>query len=118
MSAAFHPKRCSPPPNYLKTRRMMARKDGIVNKMTKGIEFLFRKNKIQWLKGHGRFVSASAEGIQIEVSGAGEAQTVTGRNVIIATGSKARHLPNVQVDQRLVVDNEGALAFESVPRQL
>ncbi|CCD29071.1 Dihydrolipoyl dehydrogenase (E3 component of 2-oxoglutarate dehydrogenase complex) (Dihydrolipoamide dehydrogenase) [Candidatus Glomeribacter gigasporarum BEG34] len=98
--------------------RMMARKDGIVNKMTKGIEFLFRKNKIHWLKGHGRFVSASAEGIQIEVSGAGEAQTVTGRNVIIATGSKARHLPNVQVDQRLVVDNEGALAFESVPRQL
>ncbi len=98
--------------------RMMARKDGIVNKMTQGIEFLFRKNKMNWLKGHGRFVSASAESVQIEVSGAGGAQIVTGRNVIIATGSKARHLPDVKVDQHIVVDNEGGLAFESVPRTL
>ncbi|MCY0386402.1 dihydrolipoyl dehydrogenase [Robbsia sp. Bb-Pol-6] len=98
--------------------KLQARKDGIVSKMTKGIEFLFRKNKITWLKGQGGFVSKSDAGYQIQVSGEGEAQTVTGRSVIIATGSKARHLPNLPVDNRIVSDNEGALAFDSVPQKL
>ncbi|MGI4984771.1 MAG: dihydrolipoyl dehydrogenase [Janthinobacterium lividum] len=98
--------------------RLQARKDGIVSKMTKGIEFLFRKNKITWLKGQGGFVSKSDAGYQIQVSGEGDAQTVTGRSVIIATGSKARHLPDLPVDNRIVSDNEGALAFDSVPQKL
>lgn len=97
---------------------LQARKDGIVSKMTKGIEFLFRKNKITWLKGTGKFTGKSDAGYQIEVSGEAAAETVTGRNVIIATGSKARHLPNVPVDNRIVSDNEGALAFDSVPKKL
>src|SRR5258708_35869322 len=64
----------------------------IVEKMTKGIEFLFRKNKITWLKGHGKFTGKTDAGVQIEVSGEGETEVVTAKNVIIATGSKARHL--------------------------
>ena len=51
--------------------KMLARKDGIVSKMTKGIEFLFRKNKITWLKGHGRLTGEVGEAIALEVSGAG-----------------------------------------------
>jgi dihydrolipoamide dehydrogenase len=98
--------------------KMMARKDGIVEKMTGGIEYLFKKNKITWLKGHGKFVGKNDGGVQIEVSGEGAAEVVTAKNVIIATGSKARHLPNVPVDNKIVADNEGALAFDTVPKKL
>ena len=59
--------------------KMIARKDAIVSKMTKGIEFLFRKNKITWLKGHGRFVGQGSGGWQIEVSGGGKDETVEGK---------------------------------------
>ena len=90
--------------------KMLARKEGIVEKMTKGIEFLFRKNKITWLKGHGKFTGKTDAGVQIEVSGEGETEAVTAKNVIIATGSKARHLPNIPVDNKIVADNEGALS--------
>ncbi|GJH11713.1 dihydrolipoyl dehydrogenase [Caballeronia sp. EK] len=102
----------------LDVSKMLARKDGIVEKMTKGIEFLFRKNKITWLKGHGKFTGKNAAGVQIEVSGEGETEVVTAKNVIIATGSKARHLPNIPVDNKIVADNEGALSFDAVPKKL
>ncbi|MET3819537.1 dihydrolipoyl dehydrogenase [Burkholderia sp. Tr-862] len=98
--------------------KMLGRKDAIVEKMTSGIEFLFKKNKITWLKGHGKFTGKTDAGVQIEVSGEGETEVVTAKNVIIATGSKARHLPNVPVDNKIVSDNEGALTFESVPKKL
>jgi dihydrolipoamide dehydrogenase len=98
--------------------RMIARKDAIVSKMTKGIEFLFRKNKVTWLKGHGRFVGKGEGGWQVEVKGAAGAETVEGKTIVIATGSKARHLPGVPVDNKLVCDNIGALAFEAVPERL
>ncbi len=98
--------------------KMLGRKDAIVEKMTSGIEFLFKKNKITWLKGHGKFTGKTDVGVQIEVSGEGEAEVVTAKNVIIATGSKARHLPGIQVDNKIVSDNEGALTFDSVPKKL
>ena len=99
--------------------RMLARKDGIVRKMTKGIEFLFRKNKITWLKGHGRFVGAADDGFwRIEVEGDAGVDLNEAKNVIVATGSRARHLPDLPVDNRLICDNEGALAFDAVPRRL
>src|SRR5512139_1883145 len=93
----------------LDVAKMVARKDGIVHKMTKGIEFLFRKNKITWLKGHGRFVGENDGMYALEVLGDGETVQVDAKNVVIATGSKARHLPGIAVDNRLVCDNEGAL---------
>jgi dihydrolipoamide dehydrogenase len=98
--------------------KMQSRKDAIVNRMTKGIEFLFRKNKITWLKGHGKFTGKRDDGYQIEVSGEADTETIVGKNVIIATGSKARHLPFAKVDNTIVADNEGALAFDSVPNKL
>ncbi|WP_414449560.1 dihydrolipoyl dehydrogenase [Burkholderia sp. 22PA0099] len=100
------------------TTKMLARKDAIVEKMTGGIEFLFKKNKITWLKGHGKFAGKTDAGVQIEVSGEGETEVVTAKNVIIATGSKARHLPNLPVDNKIVADNEGALTFDTVPKKL
>jgi dihydrolipoamide dehydrogenase len=98
--------------------KMMARKDSVVSKMTKGIEFLFRKNKITWLKGHARFVAAEDGAYRVEVLGESGSELVEARNVIIATGSKARHLSGVEVDQVLISDNEGALQFDSVPKKL
>jgi dihydrolipoamide dehydrogenase len=98
--------------------KMQARKDGIVSKMTKGIEFLIRKNKIDWLKGHARLTGISGDVYGIEVDTAQGAIQVEAVSVIIATGSKARHLPGVVVDNQMVCDNEGALAMSSVPKRL
>jgi dihydrolipoamide dehydrogenase len=97
--------------------KMLARKDAVVAKNTKGIEYLFRKNKVTWLKGHGRFAGTADGGYKIEVKGA-ETETVTAKHVIIATGSKARHLPDVPVDNEFICDNEGALSLPAVPKRL
>ncbi|VVE79339.1 dihydrolipoyl dehydrogenase [Pandoraea sputorum] len=101
--------------------KMLDRKQKIVDKMTGGIEYLFKKNKITWLKGEGTFVAKSDGGYQIDVKPVQEAdtpETVTAKNVIIATGSKARHLPGMPVDNKLISDNEGALSFDTVPKKL
>ena len=94
-------------------KTMLERKDRIVGKMTTGIAGLFKKNKVTWLPGHGKLLSGGTTW-KIE---AGEEQ-VEAKNVIIATGSKARHLPGVPVDNKMICDNEGALAFDSVPERL
>ena len=93
--------------------RMQARKDAIVTKMTKGIEYLFKKNKVTWFQGFGKLVS----GGDVYAIRAGK-ETVQAKHVIVATGSKARHLPNIAVDNETICDNEGALAFPSVPKRL
>jgi dihydrolipoamide dehydrogenase len=98
--------------------KMLARKDSIVTKMTKGIEFLFRKNGISWLQGHARLLGQEDGFFRLEVAREGETEVHQTKNVIIATGSKARHLPDVPVDNELICDNEGALALTEVPRKL
>ena len=99
------------------SKKMVSRKDDIVTKMTGGIQYLFRKNKITLLKGHASFEGKGADGYQIKIDGK-DKETVTAKNVIIATGSKARHLPGLTVDNVLICDNEGALKFDSVPKKL
>jgi dihydrolipoamide dehydrogenase len=101
----------------LDLERMLARKDAIVTKMTAGIEGLFKKNKITWLQGRGSFVSGGTTW-KLDVAGAQGSEAIEARNVIIATGSKARSLPGIEVDNRLICDNEGALAFPAVPERL
>lgn len=97
--------------------RMIARKEKIVSMLTQGIAGLFRKNKIEWLKGHGRLLPEK----QIEVTPVdenGEKQTVSARHIIIATGSVPANIPPAQVDQKKIVDSTGALAFNQAPRTL
>ncbi len=94
-------------------KTMLERKDRIVGKMTGGIAGLFKKNKITWLQGHGKLASGGTTW-KIEI----DSETVEAKNVIIATGSKARHLPGIPVDNKVICDNEGALAFDSVPERL
>ena len=98
--------------------KMLARKDAIVGKMTAGIEMLFKKNKITWLKGHGKFVAKPDAGWRIEIAGEASTEIVGATQVIIATGSKARHLPDVPVDNQIICDNVGALEFTDIPKVL
>ena len=97
--------------------KMQARKEGIVSKMTKGVEFLFRKNKVTWLHGFGKFISGG-DLYTIEIANGDKKETVHARHVVVATGSKARHLPGIEVDNINICDNEGALSFSSVPKRL
>ncbi len=93
---------------------MKGRKDGVVNQLTAGIKGLFKKNKVTFLAGHGSFVAKEGDLWKVKVGD----EEVLAKNVIVATGSKARHLPNLPVDQKIVMDNEGALNQESVPKKL
>src|SRR5688500_17532154 len=97
----------------LDLKTMLGRKDRIVGKMTSGIAGLFKKNKVTWLQGHGKFLSG---GTTWKLQ-AGE-EEVEAKNVIIATGSTARQLPGIPVDNKTICDNEGALAFDAVPGRL
>ncbi|MFS8085861.1 MAG: dihydrolipoyl dehydrogenase [Acidobacteriota bacterium] len=98
---------------------MQKRKDGIVDQLTAGVRYLFKKNKITQLHGLGSFSAKLEDGWQIDVAKhAGGAEKVTAAQVIIATGSVPRRLPGATVDNQLVCDNEGALAFATVPTKL
>ena len=90
--------------------QMHAEKAKAVQELTGGIEFLFKKNKVTWLKGRAGFTDAHTVTV-------GD-QTVTAKNIVIATGSSVTTLPGVEVDQRIVVDSTGALALPKVPEHL
>jgi len=94
--------------------KMIARKANIVTQLTQGIAGLFKKNKVTFLAGHGSFVGQGAAGWQVQVG----KETVEAKQVIIATGSTARHLPNVPVCNEIVCDNIGALEMGAVPKSL
>jgi dihydrolipoamide dehydrogenase len=91
---------------------MMADKDKAVSGLTQGVAFLFKKNKVDWLKGQARFTGANT----VDVAG----KAVTAKNIVIATGSSVTPLPGVAVDNAkgIVVDSTGALALPAVPKHL
>jgi dihydrolipoamide dehydrogenase len=93
---------------------MMAHKSKVVKENTTGIEFLFKKNKIDWLKGRGR-ISGPGE---VTVEGDGGAQTVGAKNIVIATGSDVMPLKGVEIDERRIVSSTGALELDRVPDHL
>jgi dihydrolipoamide dehydrogenase len=90
--------------------QMHAEKAKAVGELTGGIEFLFKKNKVDWLKGHAAFTSANS----IEVAG----KSYTSKNIMVATGSSVTPLPGVAIDQKVIVDSTGALALPKVPKHL
>jgi len=89
---------------------MMAEKADAVKGLTGGIEFLFKKNKVEWLKGLASFTGKDS--VQV-----GD-RTVRAKNIVIATGSSVTPLPGMTIDQKVVVDSTGALALEKVPGHL
>ncbi|HVJ43185.1 MAG TPA: dihydrolipoyl dehydrogenase [Dongiaceae bacterium] len=97
----------------LDLKGMMARKTKVVGELTKGIEFLFKKNKVTYLKGAGKLLG----GGKIAVDG-DDKQTVSAKNIIIATGSDVTPLPGVTIDEKQIVSSTGALSLEKVPEHL
>jgi dihydrolipoyl dehydrogenase len=97
--------------------KMLARKDRVVAQNNDGIAYLFKKNKIASFTGKGAFTGRSSDGYTIAVSGAKPASLIA-RNVVIATGSTPRALPGAPFDNKLVLDNAGALAMKAVPKRL
>ena len=78
--------------------------------LTQGIEFLFKKNKVEWLKGLATFESADT----VKVGD----RTVRAKNIVIATGSSVTPLPGIEIDQERIVDSTGALELGQVPKRM
>ncbi|HEX8233462.1 MAG TPA: dihydrolipoyl dehydrogenase [Caulobacteraceae bacterium] len=94
--------------------QMMKQKDDSVGQLTKGIEFLFKKNKVDWIKGKGRIAGVG----KVMIAGEGGESELRTKNIVIATGSVPSTLPGVEVDQKRIVDSTGALSLPEVPKHL
>ena len=95
--------------------QMHKAKDDSVTALTKGIEFLFKKNKADWIKGKGKIVGKG----KVEVTAAdGSVQTLDAKNIVIATGSEPTPLPGVAFEDGKVIDSTGALSLPAVPKKL
>src|SRR5438128_834169 len=93
--------------------QVQARKDKIVTGLTKGVEFLFKKNKIEWIKGTARVVERG----RIEVTD-GDAQQLSAREIVIATGSTPRSVPGVEIDRKRIITSDEAIGLREVPKSI
>jgi len=94
----------------LNLQKMMAFKDNVVSDNTKGIEFLFKKNKVTWLKGAGRITAANS----VDVGG----EAYKAKHIVIATGSDVISLPGIEIDEKQIVSSTGALELDKVPKKM
>jgi dihydrolipoamide dehydrogenase len=97
--------------------KMLARKDTVVKQNNEGILFLFKKNKVTFFHGRGSFVAAKDGAYEIKVVGKVE-ETISGKHVVVATGSSARTLPGTPFDEDNILSNDGALRIGAVPKKL
>lgn len=95
----------------LNLKKLLGRKDQVVEDLTKGIAFLFKKNKIDHIVGKAEFISAT----EVKVDGK---TVVSGKNFVIATGSEVVGLPGVDIDEKQIVSSTGALDLSKVPKHL
>ena len=91
-------------------KQMLSYKDDVIGQNTKGIEFLFKKNKIDWLKGWGSIPEAGKVKVGDDVHEA--------KNIIIASGSEASSLPGIEIDEKVVVTSTGALELPKIPKKM
>jgi len=97
--------------------KMLARKDTVIKQNNDGILYLLKKNKVAFFHGRGAFVKAVDGAYEIRVKGAAE-ETLSGKHIIVATGSSARALPGVPFDEVNILSNDGALRVGVVPKKL
>ena len=97
--------------------RMLARKDTVVKQNNDGILYLFKKNKIAFFHGRASFVKAAEGGYELKVAGAAE-ESISGKHIVVATGSNARALPGAPFDEKNILSNDGALRIGAVPKKL
>jgi dihydrolipoamide dehydrogenase len=101
----------------LNVGKMLARKDTVVKQNNDGILYLLKKNKVAFFHGRGAFQASGANGYEIKISGSAE-EIITGKHIIVATGSNARELPGAAFDEKLILSNTGALSIDAVPKKL
>jgi dihydrolipoamide dehydrogenase len=94
---------------------MMKAKDTSVSGLTKGIEFLFKKNNVEYVKGVGSF--ADEHTVKVNLTEGGET-SVRGKNIIIATGSEATPFPGLTIDEKRVITSTGAISLTQVPKKM
>ena len=99
----------------LNLSKMMANKDSTIKTLTKGIEFLFKKNKVTHLKGRG---SISTGNIVTITGESKKKESYKAKTIVIATGSQPTSLPGVKIDENIIVSSTGALSFKKVPKKL
>ncbi|MCR4511026.1 dihydrolipoyl dehydrogenase [Pseudomonas sp. 32.2.56] len=99
----------------LNLAQMMKQKDESVTALTKGIEFLFRKNKVEWIKGWGQL---NGPGKVTVTLADGNVRELQAKDIVIATGSEPTPLPGVTIDNQRILDSTGALALPQVPKHL
>jgi dihydrolipoamide dehydrogenase len=99
----------------LNLTQMMKAKDTSVEGLTKGVEFLLKKNGVDYLKGAGSFVDANT--VKVALNDGGE-QTLRAKNIIIATGSEATGFPGLNIDEKRIITSTGALALTEVPKKM
>jgi dihydrolipoamide dehydrogenase len=93
--------------------QVQARKDKIVTGLTRGVEYLFKKNKIEWIKGTARIASRG----EIEVTD-GDAQRLSAKEIVIATGSAPRSVPGVEIDRKRIITSDEAIGLREVPKSI
>ncbi len=99
----------------LDMNQVQARKDRIVTTLTRGVEFLFRKNKIEWIKGTGRLLGNG----RVDVSAdAGTQELRATRQIVVATGSTARTVPGVVIDRKRIITSDEAISLKEVPKSI
>jgi len=100
----------------LNIEKMMSNKNKSVQVLTKGVEFLFKKNKVTYLKGKG--VPFTKNDVFVYSDSDGSKQSYKTKNIVIATGSTASSLPGIEIDEKNIVSSTGALSFSEVPKDL
>ena len=91
-----------------------ARKDKIVKGLTGGVEFLFKKNKVEWIKGSGRLAGQG----RVEITD-GQKQTIAARKeIIVATGSQPRSVPGVELDRKRIITSDEAINLKEIPKSI
>jgi dihydrolipoamide dehydrogenase len=100
-------------------KTILDRKNGVVTKHVKGLDFLMRKNKVTTIEGYGRLTGPARDGIHsVSVEANGETKVVQARNVVIATGSDARLLPGIELDGSSIVTNIEILGLPRIPKSM
>ncbi len=99
----------------LNLANFMKAKDTAVTGLTKGVEFLLKKNGVEYIKGEGSFVNENE--IKVTLNEGGET-SVRGKNILIATGSEATPFPGLEIDEKRVITSTGALALEKIPEKM
>ena len=100
----------------LNIEKMMSNKNKSVQVLTKGVEFLFKKNKVTYLKGKG--VPFTKNDVFVYSDSDGSKQSYKTKNIVIATGSTVSPLPGIEIDEKNIVSSTGALSFSEVPKDL